>query len=394
MEKSWERLSPARPFSPHLSAPDRKPPLPGLTGIRTFLALGIMLFHFTPPHATLIRPVIEAGFTYNGFFLLMSGFVLAYNYAHRAEQIRPGRFYAARASRLYPVYLLSLLVSLYVLHVEWIARKRPEFWAGAILTPLLLQGWSPVLATFWNTVGWALSTEAMLYLAFPFLIRARWWPKSAMGLLRLFLLFWLCELILPIVYMLYNPDGLHDIDRYSSGFWLRALKYTPLPYLPVFLAGLTLGQLHGAVKVGERAKLWMTVAAVAAILAMLYIALPHLPYLLTHGGLLTPLFALLVLGLTGRHWITALLGFGPFAAFGRASFCLYLLHFNLWVMLHDFHVPERLRLAAWDPWFSYAVILLLAYAAYRLVERPVQGYLLTNVVYKAPSAVQTTARAE
>ncbi|HWZ00254.1 MAG TPA: hypothetical protein VNX17_04210, partial [Edaphobacter sp.] len=31
-------------------ATTRKPPLPALTGIRTLLAIFIILFHFTPPH--------------------------------------------------------------------------------------------------------------------------------------------------------------------------------------------------------------------------------------------------------------------------------------------------------------------------------------------------------
>ena len=288
-----------------VAAPERKPPLPGLTGVRTFLALGIMFFHFTPPHASLIRPVIEAGFTYISFFLLISGFVLAYNYAHRAHTLQPGRFYAARLSRLYPVYLLSLIVSLAMLHAEWLSRSHPEFWRGFLLTPFLLQGWSPTLATFWNTVAWTLATEAMLYLAFPYLIRMKWWPSEPKKLLLLFAGFWLWELLLPGIYILLNPDGLHNIDRYSSAYWLRALKYTPLPFLPIFLAGITLGRLHGAVELTDRTKMWLALTSITTVLCVFYFAVPHLPYVLLHGGLITPLFAALVFGLTGKHWISA-----------------------------------------------------------------------------------------
>ncbi len=370
---------------------ERKPPLPGLTGVRTFLALGIMLFHFTPPHATYVRPVIEAGFTYISFFLLISGFVLAYNYAHRAETLKPGRFYAARLSRLYPVYLLSLVVSLAMLHAEWLSRPRGEFLQGLLLTPFLLQGWSPVLATFWNTVAWTLATEAMLYLAFPHIIRMKWWPREPKKLLLLFAGFWAWEMVLPGLYVWLNPDGLHNIDRYSSAYWLRALKYTPLPFLPIFLAGITLGRLHAAVQVSDRVKMWLAVGAVASVLAIFYLAVPHLPYVLLHGGLITPLFATLVFGLTGKHWITRALGWGPIAAFGRASLCLYLLHFNTWIVLHEYHVPERLHVQAFDPWFSYAVMLTFAYAAFRLVEKPAQNFLLTHYVYTSAPPVQASA---
>lgn len=383
------------PPLPHTLAPDRKPPLPGLTGIRTFLAVGILFFHYTPPHATYIRPMIEAGFTYIGCFLLISGFVLSYNYAHRADTVKVGRFYAARGSRLYPVYMLSLLVSIGMLHAEWMARPHGEFWGGFVLTPLLLQGWSPTLATFWNTVAWTLSTEAMLYLAFPFINRSVWWPKEPRKLLLLFLAFWCLELTMPMTYMYFNPDHLMHIDRYSSGWWLRLYKYTPVAYLPIFMAGVTLGRLNNAHSLSDRTKMWMAVGAGGFIIAVFYLAVPRLPYILLHGGLLTPVFATLILGLTGVHWLSRAFGWGPMGVFGRASFCLYLLHFNLWNILHDHHVPEYLHLVAWDPWISYAIILLAAYLAYRYVERPVQGYLLTNYVYKTanPPLPESTAQA-
>ena len=108
----------------------------------------------------------------------------------------------------------------------------------------------------------------------------------------------------------------------------------------------------------------------------------------TYGWLL---FALLVFGLTGNHWITRVLGWGPIAAFGRASLCLYLLHFNTWIALHEYHVPERLHVEAFDPWFSYLVMLTFAYAAFRLVEKPAQHFLLTRYVYKSAPPVQASA---
>lgn len=378
----------SQPTPPHLLAPDRKPPLPGLTGVRTFLAIGILFFHYTPPHATYIRPVFEAGFVYINCFLLISGFVLSYNYAHRAGTLKVGRFYAARASRLYPVYLMSLLVSLDMLHAEWLARPHPQFWIGTALTLTLLQGWSPTLATFWNTVAWTLSTEAMFYLAFPFINRAPWWPKSARKLLLLFFALWCCELVLPTIYLSLNPDGLNHIDRYSSAYWLRLYKYTPLAYVPIFLAGITLGRLNNAWHPSDRTRMGMALAAGVAVLLIFYLAVPHLPYILLHGGLLTPLFATLIIGLTGTHWITKAISWGPIGSFGRASFCLYLLHFNLWNQIHDHHIPEHLHLQVLDPYLSYALILAIAYLAYRWVERPVQSYLLTNYVYKAKPPVQ------
>ena len=147
-----------------------RPPLPALTGLRTLLALSIVFFHFTPPHMEILAPIFNNGFVFVGFFFLLSGFILAYNYADRPN-LSKRDFWVARFSRLYPVYLAALVISYQMLASEWGAHSRAEFWQGFLLTPLLLQGWFPNLATFWNTVAWTLSCEFMLYLAFPWLVR-------------------------------------------------------------------------------------------------------------------------------------------------------------------------------------------------------------------------------
>src|SRR6202046_2874899 len=169
-EPKPETAAPSAPARRPVHA--RKPPLPALTGIRTLLAIFIILFHFTPPHLGLLYPIINNGYVFVGVFFLISGYVLTYNYADRAKTLVKREFWLARFSRLYPVYLLVLIISLRMVQDEWHARSHFEFWQGIILTPLVLQGWSPSVATFWNTVAWTLSSEIVLYAAFPWLIRA------------------------------------------------------------------------------------------------------------------------------------------------------------------------------------------------------------------------------
>ena len=131
----------------------RKPALPALSGLRTILAVNVMFFHFTPPHPKFLTPVIDNAYVFVGFFFLISGFILAYNYADRPT-LSKQTFYLARLSRVYPVYLLVLLLSLPFLPIEWGAHTPAQFYRGLLLTPLALQGWNPMLATFWNTVAW------------------------------------------------------------------------------------------------------------------------------------------------------------------------------------------------------------------------------------------------
>src|ERR1700753_4303653 len=188
-------LPPPQAPLPVKAATGRKPALPALTGIRSLLALTILLFHFTPaglrwnahPWVSLY-PIVDIGYVFVSFFFLISGFILSYNYADRGR-LNAVDFWMARFSRLYPVYAVTLLVSIPMLITEFHVRPRVQFWEGAILTPLLLQGCFPRLATFWNTVTWTLSCEVMLYLAFPWLMRLRW-PKGTGKLLAMLLGLW------------------------------------------------------------------------------------------------------------------------------------------------------------------------------------------------------------
>ena len=53
-----------------------------LTGLRCFAAINIVFFHFSNPQwFGFLAPVVNAGFASVSFFILLSGFVLAYNYA-------------------------------------------------------------------------------------------------------------------------------------------------------------------------------------------------------------------------------------------------------------------------------------------------------------------------
>ena len=61
--------------------------LNALTGLRCFAALNIVFFHFSNPQwFGRLAPVVNAGYASVSFFILLSGFVLAYNYAEQARE--------------------------------------------------------------------------------------------------------------------------------------------------------------------------------------------------------------------------------------------------------------------------------------------------------------------
>lgn len=350
--------------------------LNALTGLRSFAAVNIVLFHFSNPlWFGWLAPVVNAGYASVSFFILLSGFVLGYNYNARARagELDRLRFYEARFTRLYPIYLLSFILAWRVVPLEWGAHTHEMFWAGIVLAPLLLQGWIPEIATFLNTPAWTMSAEAFFYLLFPWM--ARWKrPERLSPHLAKMAGVWLLGMIPGTLYVIFNPDGLPQVDRFSYGKWLQALKYTPLPHMASFVFGVLLAELDEIVPRLGRLRLILGVIGFAGTFGVLAAA-PSLPYAILHDGLLMPLFGCIILGLAGVNPLSTALGIRPLVFVGEASYCLYLLHFNFWNLIHDSHVLDKLGLARFDPWISYVLLIGLALLALHLVEKPVQRWL-------------------
>jgi peptidoglycan/LPS O-acetylase OafA/YrhL len=387
--------STGQPAAELQSLPARKPTLPALTGLRTWLAFAIVLFHFTPAGLGPFYPIIDNGYVFVSFFFLISGYILAYNYLDRPARLNIADFWVARLSRLYPVYLFALAIFWEMLRTEWLVRNRTDFWEGAVASIFLVQGFFPNLATFWNTVAWTLSCEIALYAMFPLLMRVPW-PNRPARLIALILGLWALGMVPHSTYILTNPDHLnvathvhslrwthllglagvqiHTIgtDRYSGGFWVQWLKYTPLPYLCTFLAGIALGKLQSVLTLTSLQRMTIAIAGFIWAWCTFYLAIKHLPYIMIHGGLLTPVFATIIIGLSGPHPVSTFFSWKPMVELGSATYCLYLLHFNAFVLIHTHHLPERLHFTRFDPWVSYIAVIALALCARRFIEHPCQ----------------------
>jgi peptidoglycan/LPS O-acetylase OafA/YrhL len=355
----------------------RKPErLNALMGLRFFAAINIVFFHFSNPQLFgFLAPVVNAGYIALGLFFLLSGFVLAYNYGGqaRAGELNRVRFWKARFTRLYPIYLLSLLLSWRMVSAEYGAHTHAMFWTGMALTPLLLQGWVPSLATFLNTPAWAMPAEAFMYLLFPWLAKVKRPARIGPSLLQLAGV-WALGMVPGALYIAFNPDGIAHPDRWSYGHWLWALKYTPLPHLASFVFGILLAGLDELVPRTSRLRLLLGLAGFAGVFAILSMG-PLVPFVLLHDALLMPLFGCIVLGLAGKNLLSTAFSFRPLVFLGEASYCLYMLHFNLWNWIHDTHLQERLGVSRFDPWISFAALLAVAVAALHLVEKPAQRQL-------------------
>jgi peptidoglycan/LPS O-acetylase OafA/YrhL len=256
---------------------------------------------------------------------------------------------------------------------EYGAHTHAMFWIGVALTPLLLQGWIPSIATFLNTPAWTMSAESSYYGVFPWL--ASWKrPVAFMPHLLKMAGIWFLGMLPGALYILFNPDGIAHPDRWSYGPWLQALKYTPYTHFASFIFGVMLANLDEMIPRRSQLRLWLGLAGFAGLFGLLELG-PIVPYALIHDGLLMPLFGCIVLGLAGQNLLSSGFGLPPLVFVGEASYCLYLLHFSLWNLIHDSHVLNWLHLDKYDPWISYVTLIGLALLALHLVEKPAQKLL-------------------
>jgi peptidoglycan/LPS O-acetylase OafA/YrhL len=131
----------------------------------------VFLFHYgaafseriSAPRA--ITTLLQNGNMGVSFFFVLSGFILTYTYQGRLNsRYAVADYLFARFSRLYPVYLLALVIALPVL-------THPLGLIEALKVLLMVQAWTFPMDTSsnaWITQAWTLSVELFFYAIFPF----------------------------------------------------------------------------------------------------------------------------------------------------------------------------------------------------------------------------------
>ena len=161
-----------------------------LTGVRMLAAAGVFLSHTPSPEylPSTLRTFMTAGYNGVTLFFVLSGFVLAWNYVDRMATLSAQAmwsFFVARFARVYPLYLLALVIAISPLLVG--GQPLP----GLLRHVLAIQTWSPdvTMAFGYNAPGWSIGVEFFLYACFPLVIvvlaRLRRSPRALMAVAAL-----------------------------------------------------------------------------------------------------------------------------------------------------------------------------------------------------------------
>jgi peptidoglycan/LPS O-acetylase OafA/YrhL len=162
----------------------RRQDIDALTGLRGVAALWVFLFHAEKfargvgsDAYDVVAAVGAAGYLGVDIFFVLSGFILAYNYAesrlHEGAR-RYGEFLCKRLARIYPVHLCALLLLLalqggFGLFDLTFIKPAQLGLDGLLATLTLTHGWSLPIEPTWNLVSWSISCEWAAYLVLPWI---------------------------------------------------------------------------------------------------------------------------------------------------------------------------------------------------------------------------------
>ncbi|MDP9170746.1 MAG: acyltransferase [Acidobacteriota bacterium] len=344
--------------------------LPALTGLRFVLALWVVLHHISGKGMMLesfsnslplwAQSLVHGGYLAVQTFFILSGFVLARSYAHAAWGRKDlVRFGIARLARIYPVYLLSLLVvSPFIIQTMLRPGYTPPQKAGILVNyGLVLQGWTGSLGVGWNTPAWTLSCEFFFYLFFPLLF-------VAIGKARRPAIFAVLATCIVTPVLLAHAD--------------IPWNWKPIHHLSDFAAGIVAARMFEWLQ-PRMARRGFFLYLPALIAGILIIVFPHVMDG-TYGDVntgLRPLNVLALIGLSlGGGAIARVLSTKAAEFLGRASYSMYILHVPLlwwygqWATNGPWHMSGIVAATLY-----FAIIVSISAVVFEYVEMPANRWI-------------------
>jgi len=404
-------------------APDR-PDIPALTGLRFVAALSVLIAHgcaaILASHETQYGVIYwmrqASGFGMTLFFVL-SGFVIHYNYAHLVTSAGArgiGSYLWARFARLYPLFLLMMLV--YVL----VSSRHIDYWSGhpermnSILLALpyfilSMQSWfyviidgNPLLDAIGGAspITWSISTEwffYFIYLAFVWLVLRLRTLLVTLPVIVLWCFVWtviatgLHNRTAPInTWAVLHFGPVADFgERQQDSFVRWLLYFSPYLRLGEFVLGSLVAQLYAQTlkqktSWGENSA--GTVAFVAAAASVVWITyVEYSPDVATTilremnmNFALAPSAALLIFcAARYRGRIFRLLMCRPVIVLGEASYSIYLVHLVVLTAAARLLSPagHGIFYDLFDLALIIVAIFLISIALYAFYEAPARRLL-------------------
>lgn len=344
----------------------RRQVVPALTSIRGIAAWWVVLYHFRgylpASSPEWLLALMAHGYLAVDLFFILSGFVLAMNYAEsfQGSLAGVGGFYRLRFARIYPLHFVMLM--LFLLNPLAIALFSASGdtsaydWDYFVMSLFLVQNWGFSTELAWNDPAWSISTEVFAYLFFPFaaVLMGRIIVTVGAALLAM------AALLLALALAAQAAGGSLGDDITGFGLTRCCLQ---------FLLGMLVWQMRDRLGFATP-RLSHAAILLAAGLILAYMLLP-----IGDALVMPAAFALLVFGLADPQarpglWLNA----SWLETLGLISYSTYLSHvfIKIWVKF----VLVRPGVPEWVPLPVYLLLVALAsIVLYRTVEVPGRRWL-------------------
>lgn len=355
-----------------------------LDSLRFIAAACVAIFHINIDlhlHAEAIAGAIENFGVFVDFFFILSGLVIAVNYANRVHDWSGyGRFMQKRLARIYPLHFVVLFVFAGAgiigerLHVPM--NYPDNFRLDALPANLLLvQAWGLVDHGSFNAASWSISAEMFVYLLFPL-----------MGLLvaRLHLVANLMIFAVFVALMDVTRRALHLAPWTSATFDFGMLRA-----VPTFFLGVLIARHLPWLRLRFRPSWWSVYALLLLALATMHFGLP------TEVTIIV--FAVIIIAAAcaeARDDKTFLLS-RTCVTLGDASYAIYLTH-GIVLMGAVFAVKHTVGVgtvgAAFAGLVVFCLTLIVSIVTYKWFEDPMRRYLgQLGFGHKRQTAVQSAS---
>lgn len=328
-----------------------------IDGLRAIAILLVSVFHFS------LFPIGEAGFIGVDVFFVISGFLITRILATKLASgtFSLSEFYIARLRRLMPALVATLLLYLVVGLFVFLPDRFVELAIEALLSQIYI-----VNFYFWRSINyfglradvvpllhmWSLAVEEQFYIFYP-LVLAFIFRFARRALLLILVGTCLFSFALGWIATGWKPE---------ASFYLLPTRAWEL-----LVGGILALAAPQGMALGRLAKLAGPLGLALIVLAVVF----HTPVTPFPGWFATlPVAgsALLILGgsatPTGR-----VLSLSPMVWIGKISYPLYLVHWPIIIVMRELLIEFS---APWR-WAGFAMSILLAWAIWRFVERPIRS---------------------
>lgn len=290
------------------------------------------------------------------YFFILSGFIMIVAY-HRKEKIGYLDFYRNRVARIYPLYIVGLLLYFFTRYSDVSFYKTFLYLFG-------IQSWIPGKALILNFPGWSISVEFLFYLIFPWLYNYLY-SKGNKSIWIIAVLIWIGTQVFSNLYI--NSPAYKGPHTESHEF----SHYFPLWHINEFLIGNIAGLLFVKNRKEKNYDLAVVVFFIAIILSLIFIPLNF------HNGLMAVFFVPVIYLISCNNGlITKFFALKPLEFLGEISYAIYIIHIPVLYIVRSvlwdyFQISESNTLF----WIYMPVLMIVSAGFYQFIEKPMRDYL-------------------